>query len=402
MDLLKQKLLDPDTSIDNKEYWQGHLGIKTKRGVFTDSDDHQSKLQLLKYTRGVSDLTNPFVQICRGIIFGSDSDNSNLRPICWPLRCRLEYDNFKNEVDWKNCRVTEYYDGTLINMFYFGGKWNFSTRGMISAHNSYWRSEKNFQELFLECVGNDFLTTIAPRLNTNNCYSWVIQHPENKIVSSINAPSARLVQIRDCNTGKVCPVPDFLLSFDVEEIHSFSSFNDMESNISERGINRPGVMIWQRESDIRCKFLSQSYNEAAELRGNTPDTWLNILKAQDNKTIDSYLKYFSEDTPHLDNINQITRRFLASVHFLYSRVFVHKIRTNIPPHLRKFVHDIHRLYHERKSKVIDSSQAFISHKVVKGYFHSQAAERRTLLLKNHCKYLEERSAVSKKKSEGVS
>jgi hypothetical protein len=350
----------------------------------------------------VSDLSNPLVQICRGIIFASDVENNNIRPVCWPLRSRLDYEDFKDKVDWDKCRVTEYYDGTLINMFYFGGKWNFSTRGMISANNSYWRSEKNFQELFLECVGEGFITNIAPDLDKSHCYSWVIQHPENRIVSGVSSPSARVVQIRNCETGEIASIPDCLSRFNVKEIDTFSSYEDMESDLSTRSIDEPGVMIWKRGSDERCKFLCPQYHKAAEVRGNTPDTWLNILQAQDQKTIDTYLEYFSEDTPQVNRINVITRRFLSSVHFLYSRVFVHKTRTNIPPHLRKFIHDIHRLYHDRKSKAVDTSQAFISHRVVKGYFHSQALERRVLLLKNHSKYLDEREGLSKTNSEDAS
>lgn len=395
MDSLSEKILDPENGVHNNEYWK-QLGVKIKYQSVNEEGDSSENLCLLKYSRDQADLSDPMIQICRGLIVSIATDKSRpsqVRPICWPLHARTNYDDFKTCTPWNECRVTHYFDGTLVNMFHHSGEWRYSTRGMISADRAYWNSKKSFQQLFMECMSEsypDFTTTVLPLLNTDHCYSFVLQHPESRNISRITDKKAWLIQVRDRNTGKIVEPPGVLRKCQITETQKYQSYNEIENQVRELGIDSPGFMIWCTKTGRRTKLVSDDYQNASRLKGNCPDMWTNLLTAVDQNTLEKYLQYFPENQKILDTLEVLTRRFIASSNLIYTRVFIQKIYTDIPPHLRKFVHDLHRLYQKRKSEADITARAGITHKVIKGFFHSLPVVRRVVLLRNHHNYLANR------------
>ena len=80
----------------------------------------------------------------------------------------------------------------MINVFHFGGDWHISTRSKIGA-NCKWFSDKKFSEMFDEAKGGlDF-----EKLNPELTYSFVLRHPENRIVTKYDTTDLVLVQVRN-------------------------------------------------------------------------------------------------------------------------------------------------------------------------------------------------------------
>ena len=97
----------------------------------------------------------------------------------------------------------EFIEGTMINLFYdhnYGatGCWQISTRNTVGAEVSFYKwSKKTFNQMFLEaCMYNNF---IIQTLNPNYCYSFVLQHPENRIVVPFKHPQLFLVAVYEIN-----------------------------------------------------------------------------------------------------------------------------------------------------------------------------------------------------------
>ena len=80
---------------------------------------------------------------------------------------------------WLEVNIEEFVDGTMINCFNHNDSWHISTRSFIGA-NCKWYSHKKFNEMFEEAKGDmDF-----SKLNPNICYTFVLKHPENRIVTN--------------------------------------------------------------------------------------------------------------------------------------------------------------------------------------------------------------------------
>ena len=86
----------------------------------------------------------------------------------------------------------------MINVFWdsnigLSGAWEISTRNTVGAESSFYKSpnSKTFRTMFLEAAINNNLDLDS--LNKNFCYSFVLQHPENRIVVPFKAPQLYLI-----------------------------------------------------------------------------------------------------------------------------------------------------------------------------------------------------------------
>ena len=90
----------------------------------------------------------------------------------------------------ENCIAEEFIEGTMINLFfdYENQEWEIASKSAIGAKNNFFVSDNNinktFRTMFLEVcnhVNLDF-----DKLNKDYCYSFVFQHPDNRIVVPFN------------------------------------------------------------------------------------------------------------------------------------------------------------------------------------------------------------------------
>ena len=104
-----------------------------------------------------------------------------------------KFNDFKETNQMKDCIIQEFIEGTMINCFYFDNKWVISTRSVIGADCRFNKEGKTFLEMF-----NDGLDEIGFNLNLLDpqySYSFVLQHPENRIVVPFELPNIFLVEI---------------------------------------------------------------------------------------------------------------------------------------------------------------------------------------------------------------
>lgn len=100
----------------------------------------------LKYSQIESPMHEPIVQECRGIIL-DEADG-------WRVVAR-GFDKFFNhgepnaaEIDWASARVQEKVDGSLVMLYFYGGKWQVATTGRPDASGEVNGHGMTFAELF--------------------------------------------------------------------------------------------------------------------------------------------------------------------------------------------------------------------------------------------------------------
>jgi hypothetical protein len=94
----------------------------------------------------------------------------------------------------------EFIEGTMINVFWdenigLSGSWEIATRNTVGATSCFYKDKesKTFRTMFLEAAYENNL--VLDNLNKSKCYSFVLQHPKNRIVVPFENPQLYLVAV---------------------------------------------------------------------------------------------------------------------------------------------------------------------------------------------------------------
>lgn len=332
--------------------------MKQEYGLHVKYDPNTNRI-LFRYHRNdrdsTPDFSNPLVQVCRGLI----CEVNNHRPICYAFNTKLDYELFRETVPWENVRVTRYYDGTLINVYYHMGEWRISTKGVIDANQAYWFSNRSFEELFRETF-----TPEEENLDTGKCYSFVLQHQENRIVSNVPQNRSILVRVRDLETFIVEP------SSKADELtSSWTSYEEMETAVLSMTYDAAGLFLEDtRDNGVHTSIMSPDYVRVAALRTNTPNKVYHLLHLRARGLHDEYLALYPEDRDAMDRVKTVVDKVVECTHNCYQTIYVQKTYVDIPVHLRKLVHSLHEEYYRRKL-TNGCKQPAITTSVIKDYFN---------------------------------
>ena len=139
-------------------------------------DENFPNLYMVTYDRNTEKLDNSVIRTCRGIILEKDTN----KIICYTFDKIPDADlSDKNcPIDWDSTTIEEALDGTQIRIFYYNEEWMVASTRCIDAHRARWFSKRNFYELFKDV--DDIIDYDS--LDRKCCYSFVLQHPENRIV----------------------------------------------------------------------------------------------------------------------------------------------------------------------------------------------------------------------------
>ena len=120
-------------------------------------------------------------------------DNESNKVVSFAPPKSYKYDDLK---DNDNLVCTEYVEGTMINVFWnkYTDGWELATRSNIGGKCKYnLDSSKTFRYMFLDAM--NYIGLEFADLNKNYSYSFVLQHPENRIVIPIESPDLILISM---------------------------------------------------------------------------------------------------------------------------------------------------------------------------------------------------------------
>jgi len=139
--------------------------------------------------------------------------NGNNKVVSFAPPKSYSWDAFvkENPVKTDSIVAEEFIEGTMINVFWdptagLSGAWELATRNSVGGEVSFFynnsektKDAKTFRSMFLEAaIKNNFELNM---LNTAYCYSFVLQHPNNRIVVPFKEPQLYLVAVYEiCNT----------------------------------------------------------------------------------------------------------------------------------------------------------------------------------------------------------
>ena len=299
-------------------------------------DPSNKDLYMLVYNNDKSDFSNPVVNECRGIIL---EKNTN-KIVCYTF-------NKKTNFEWDhNDNIYNSIDGTQIKVYYYNNQWNYSTTRCINADNAYWYSDKSFLKLFNECLENynfDF-----NKLNIEYCYSFVICHKENRIVTKYNENKLYHVLTRNLQNMKIIedeigiPKPNKI---------NLNSKDELEKLLHIEDSKNEGIFIWKDGKHNKIKF--NSYLRIKNMRTNTKDPLYEYLKNVCENRKDEYIKEFSEYEDNFKNYEKKISMIINKLHYNYMESYVHKNKLikQVNKLYHKHIRELHNIYKNENKKI---------------------------------------------------
>jgi hypothetical protein len=280
-----------------------------------------------------------------------------------------------------NITAQEFIEGTMINVFFdqsvgLTGCWQIATRSTVGANMTFFKGAvKTFNHMFMEAcaVNNLFIHTLNPLF----CYSFVLQHPCNRIVVPFSKPQLYLVDIfqiiQEGNDVKVFPqnmsdVKNYGLwsctTIRFPETYHFTTYSELIEKFASPNTpyNIMGIVIKNTLTNERSKIRNPIYEEVKQLRGNQPKMQYQYLCLRQDGKIPEFLKFYPETKNELSGYRDQIHMFTNTLHQNYISCYVKKEKplNQFPEQYKTHMFKIHEHYLTNLREIKGSiSNAFV-------------------------------------------
>jgi len=303
-----------------------------------------ARYSVIKYDKQmlVYDLISTY-GLCRSIIVNSQNKVVSFAPPK-SIQSDIFIKRYNNDSD--KIVAEEFVEGTMINVFWdpaigLNGGWEIATRNTPGARSSFFKgsgSSKTFRDMFLEAAEKDNL--LLNMLNPVYCYSFVLQHPENRIVVPFKKPKLYLVAMYiieyvDNNIFVNSFDPRSLLKeiFEVSnvtvqfpEIYTFTSYSDLIEKYASMNTSYSivGVVLHNRFTGERAKIRNPVYEQVRNLRGNQPKLQYQYLSLRKEGKVSEFLKFYPENKKHFSEFRDQVHLFTNTLFNNYKACYINK------------------------------------------------------------------------------
>lgn len=277
--------------------------------------------------------------------------------------------------------IEEFVEGTMINMYYLNGEWNLSTRSVIGADGSFYEKETTFKTMFLDC--KDYISLDYNVLNKKYCYSFLIQHPKNRIVKRICTPTLYLCGVYEIINDielKVYTVnvydeaqriqnqlPQQLLKLRTPFLHGAGDidlvnvYRDLYQYSNTVRYDIMGIVIKDRNGN-RAKFRNPVYEYVRKLRGNQPKLQYQYLVLRHTGKVKEFLRYYPEYRPYFTRYRELVHLYTSNLYKYYVECFIRHERPMLefPYEYRNHMIGLHKLYIRENLKEKNQSKKSIT------------------------------------------
>lgn len=288
-----------------------------------------------------------------------------------------------------NLYAEEFVEGTMINVFFnpncgISGCWQIATRNTVGGEVSFftWETKQTFNAMFTEaCMINKFnINTLNPAY----CYSFVMQHQNNRIVCPIKSPQLYLVSVYriEHNSNEDIRIYEQSLNevkkngmwsttgIKFPERYEFTSYSDLINKYASPNTSYDimGVIIKNNETGERTKIRNPIYEEIKYLRGNQPKLQYQYLTLRKEGKLPQYLKYYPEMKEQMSKYRDQVHMFTNTLHQNYIACYVRKEKplNEYPSQYRTHMFNLHQIFiNELKEKKL-----YVTNTVVINYVNN--------------------------------
>ena len=266
----------------------------------------------------------------------------------------------------------EFVEGTMINLFYSEKckAWEVATKSTVGGNVLFYspknpkdtveiRDKDTFRNMFFDtCSKIGFKYEDLP---TELMYSFVLQHPKNRIVMPVKEAAIYIIGVYSINKdtlditqlstsgfvdkygGGVIMKPKQLFS----DNYSVDGFTKEYASMNS-SYNMMGVMFCNMITGERMKVRNPTYEMVKKLKGAEQKLQLQYLTLRHGGRVAEYLKSYPEYKADFAMFRNQLHGFTRSLHTNYLDCFVFKKRRfeEFPQQYKKFMSGLHKKYLE--------------------------------------------------------
>lgn len=330
----------------------------------TDKDE-STGLELFCYVRcGPND--DRLISQCRGVVFNKDKIVMRAFPYTVEFSGDDE-EKISSNIDkvFKDCSFYDAYEGTLIRVFNFDGKWYTSTHRKLNAFRSKWSSNESFGTAFKralesEIENNEMLRKSLPKndsgilerfqsiLDIKKQYMFLVRHScENRIVCA-EPKRPTLYHVGTFVDKKLVMTENVNIPY--PQKHSFDNINQMINYVNKVDIrDLQGIIIFAPDN-CQYKILNTEYLELFRARGNEPSIKFRYLQVRMDYKMSSMLSHlYPEMTPTFEKYENILYSIAKVIYNSYVQRHIKGNWSTLPTHEYK-VDKVCHSWHEQDRK----------------------------------------------------
>jgi hypothetical protein len=288
-----------------------------------------------------------------------------------------------SEANTNEWYAEEFVEGTMINLFYSSGPsgeaWEIATKNTIGGNALFYSPKNPKEEIEIresDTFRNMFFDTCAKigfnyeDLPKDVVYSFVLQHPKNRIVLPITEASIYLVAVyrivnSDGNLEVIQHSRDGFLQNIIKcdkiktpktlSLHeggagseyTFKNFKKEYASMNS-AYNMMGVMFYNMVTGQRMKMRNPMYEMVKNVRGSEQKIQLQYLTLRHGGRVADYLKDFPEYKSVFSYHRSQVHSFTRNLHQNYLDCFVFKKKpfAEYPPQYKKHMFVLNKKYIE--------------------------------------------------------
>jgi hypothetical protein len=231
--------------------------------------------------------------------------------------------------------------------------------------------------MFLEAAKENGLS--LDYLNKELCYSFVLQHPDNRIVIPFKTPMLYLVALYHIKT-----IDDniFVYSYSIEDIKKFdwssttikfpqiyewNNYSELIEKYASMNTSYDilGLVVYNKETGERMKIRNPVYEQVRNLRGNQPKLQYQYLCLRKEGRVSDFLKFYPENKKDFTSFRDQLHLYTNTLFSNYISCYIKKEKPLIEfsEQYRTHMFNIHQLYmNELREKHL-----FVTNNVVQKY-----------------------------------
>ena len=269
----------------------------------------------------------------------------------------LPFSSVKDD-EYDNYILEELVEGTMINLFWndYLNEWDIATKNSLGGKYAFYQdNKKTFRTMFLEAMNNQQIE--FEHFDKTLCYSFVLQHPDNRIVIPFNI--ARIVltglyKIEGTNVTVLdkhqCKVPNILFPKTLKQYTDYkgSSWQDLEDYFNQMNLDYrvTGANIYSPSTGLRSKLRNPTYEYVRRLKGNSPKIQFQYYSLRQVGKVGEFLKYYKEYIKTFSQLRNDLHQFTMQIWGNYKRCYVQKEKPLIefPKKFRVHMFNLHQIY----------------------------------------------------------
>jgi hypothetical protein len=332
-------------------------------------------------------LNNELVSIygyCRSIIANSDN-----KVVCFAPQKSISAYAFIDKYPSKTIDILaeEFVEGTMINAFWdekigLTGGWEIATRNTVGATSSFYKSSnKTFREMFLEAAKECNL--ILETLNPLYSYSFVLQHPCNRIVVPFEKPNLYLIGVYHIDNSDINNISIYRVNMSAHDImswyktnikfpqiYSWDNYTELITNYGSMNTSYDivGVVLVNFITGERTKIRNPVYEEVRSLRGNQPKLQYQYLCLRKEGKVGDFLKYYPENKNEFSEFREQIHLFTNTLFSNYISCYIKKETQllHFSQQYRGHLYNLHQMYINE----LREQKLFVTNRVVINYVNN--------------------------------